>query len=190
MGGGGVCIQGCLHTGWSASQGSASGRVCIWEGLHLGGSASGRVCIWEGLHLGGSASRGVCIQGGLHWGVCIHGVGRPPIWYYGIGQWAGSTHPTGMHYFWQNFSSSLYITDNLSHTMCVETYKLSIYGTIYTSEVNGSIENLNGALANGYARSRQRLKGAFRYWPVLLTLSIGSFSSAVSGNGYAGSTLN
>ena len=47
--------------------------------------------------------------------------------------------------------------------MCVETYKLSIYGKIYTSEVNGPIENLNEALASGYARSRQRLKGG-REW--------------------------
>ena len=70
---GGLCIQGCVHSG----MGVCIQGVCFQGGLHPKGSASKGVCIQRGLHLGGSASRGlgVCIQGGL---------GRPPIRYFRI----------------------------------------------------------------------------------------------------------
>ena len=65
--GGGVCIQG----------------VCIQGGLHL-----------RGLHLGGSASRGSASGGSASGGsassgVCIWGVGRTPLGYYGIQSTSG-----------------------------------------------------------------------------------------------------
>ena len=58
----GVCIEGGLYRGGSASRGwwSTYRWICLQGGLHPGGG---------GLHIGGCASRGVCIQEVLHWGV-------------------------------------------------------------------------------------------------------------------------
>ena len=53
-----------------------------------GGLHPGRICLQ-----GGSVSRGVFIQRGLHPG----GWAYPPSDTTGYCQWAGGTHPTGMH---------------------------------------------------------------------------------------------
>ena len=67
----GVCIQGVLHQGGSASRGVCKpGGICI-QGFCIGGSASrgiGQTPKHYGIRSisGGSASRGFYIRGGLH----------------------------------------------------------------------------------------------------------------------------
>ena len=65
-----TCQSVILFTGWVLHPVG----VCIQGGLHLGESAP-----W------GSASRGCYIQEG----VCIWGLGRPPVWYYRIRSMSG-----------------------------------------------------------------------------------------------------
>ena len=108
-GGGGTCVAGG-HT-W---QGGICGREHVWQGCMVGGGH-----VWQGACMaGGMHGKGHAWQGGVHGkGVCmavgnawqaggVHGRYYKICRYYEIrwyGQWAGSTHPTGMHscYRWK-----------------------------------------------------------------------------------------
>ena len=91
----GVCLEGGVHPGESASGGGLHPGVCLQGGLPTGGSAYGGVvsiqgvCLQEGSAYGGSASGGLHRVGGsASWGgVCIQeGWAKTPTYmgYYGI----------------------------------------------------------------------------------------------------------
>ena len=76
----GVCLQGGLPPRGSASLRSSSRSLCLLRGSTSRGSTSSGVCLQ-----GGSASQAVCLQGGFT---------DPQT------RKAGSTHPTGMIFFY------------------------------------------------------------------------------------------
>ena len=105
--GGGV--RGCSRGGWGV-RGCSRGACVVAPGGHawlLQGGMHG--CSWGGIH--GCSRGGVhgCSRGGVHgcswggmrgcsWG-CVRGCsgGACVVFSMRYGQWAGGTHPTGMH---------------------------------------------------------------------------------------------
>ena len=86
-------------------------------GVHGGGSCVVAWHVWQEGHAwqGGHAWQvGMCIAGGVHGGgACVAGgcmactISPPPADTTRYGQWAGGTHPTGMHSCFVNFFPSL-----------------------------------------------------------------------------------
>ena len=79
--------------------GVAGGRACMVDEGHAWWMRGmcGRGHAWQ---VGGVHGRGACVTGGCAWQGGMHGKHTPPDRYYDIwwyGQWAGGTHPTGMH---------------------------------------------------------------------------------------------
>ena len=93
---GGMCGRGvCMAGGYAwqeegvGSRGLCGRRGCVCEGVH----ARGR-CVWQGVCVAG----GVCGRGCVWQGVCVAvGGGACMVDTTRYGQWAGGTHPTGMH---------------------------------------------------------------------------------------------
>ena len=73
-----VCPQGGMH----------GGGACMAGGMHGRGACMVGGCVWQGGIQGASMARGHPWQRGMH-GRAGH------AWWYS--QWAGSTHPTGIH---------------------------------------------------------------------------------------------
>ena len=97
----------CFHRCVSIHRGGVCGRGHAWQGVCMAGGVHGR-----GLHGGRHVWQGACVAGGMHgryvhsgghaWqGVCEGGVHGGEGAYVAdttrYGQWAGGTHPTGMH---------------------------------------------------------------------------------------------
>ena len=77
-------------------------RLCFYRCLSVqGGRAWQEGCVWQGGHAwhGGMHGRGdMCGRGAcMVRGACVAGGGRATADTTGYGQWAGGTHPTGMH---------------------------------------------------------------------------------------------
>ena len=100
--GGGACMAGaaCMARGGCAWQGA-----CMVRGMCGGGACMagwGEECMAGGVAGGHAWLRGTCMVGAcMAWGACMaggmHGMDAALAVTTTYGQWAGGTHPTGMH---------------------------------------------------------------------------------------------